>query len=109
METNNLLQKSAVTKLQLRKKMLEIAGDIMTAFISDIAFDFEEIDDMKNDDEIFWVVRKTGTNTFKTLTNLYTDLHLIPVLHVYKIKRTADLIYTIEEIEYDKSLLSDKQ
>lgn len=102
MEKSNLLQKTAVTKLQLRKKMLEIAGKNMTAFISDLAFDFYEIDNMKVGDEMFWAVRETGTNTFQTFIKLCMDLQLVKVLHVYKIKRTANLIYTIEEVEYNK-------
>ena len=102
MEKSNLLQKMAVTKLQLRKKMLEIAGKNMTAFISDLAFDFNEIDGMKVGDEMFWAVRETGTNNFQAFVKLCMDLRLIKVLHVYKIKRTANPIYTIEEVEYNK-------
>lgn len=101
MEKSNLLQKTAVIKLQLHKKMLEIAGENMKAFISDLAYDFDEIDSMKVGDELFWTVRETGTNNFPTFIKLCLDLHLIKVLHVYKIKRTTNLIYTIEEVEYN--------
>ena len=102
MEKVNLLSKITVTKTELRKKMLEIAGKNMTAFISDLAFDFDEIDSMKVGDELFWAIRKTGTHNFKTFIKLCMDLYLVKVLHVCKIKRISNLEYTFEEVEYNK-------
>ena len=103
MEKVNLLSKITVTKTELRKKMLEIAGKNMTAFISDLAFDFDEIDSMKVGDELFWAIRKTGTHNFKTFIKLCMDLHLVKVLHVCKIIYSNNQLIIRKETNYGKN------